>query len=190
MGSNDGRFSRRDMFRLASLSALALTPQTELLAGEEPLANQTSGSALQPLNRFPRMVQEYFVSRVRDIEQAALKKKAALKTRVQAVAYVREVREKIRSCFGPFPEKTPLNARITGEVDRAIAGPGPQQVQVPQQALLPPLRMEMPSVEGRPIDPRFDLSVSNAPAAQVFMAIAPGLRSMEYRVPEAIAMNT
>jgi len=26
------------------------------------------------------------------------------------------------------------------EVDRAIAGPGPQQVQVPQQALLPPLR--------------------------------------------------
>jgi MSHA biogenesis protein MshL len=36
--------------------------------------------------------------------------------------------------------------------------------------------MEMPSVEGRPIDPRFDLSVSNAPAAQVFMAIAAGTR--------------
>ncbi len=117
MGSNDGQFSRRDLFKLASLSALALTPQTELLAGEEPLANQTPSSALQPLNRFPRMVQEYFVSRVRGIEQAALKRKAALKTRAQAEAYVREVREKIRSCFGPLPEKTPLNARVAGVVE-------------------------------------------------------------------------
>jgi dienelactone hydrolase len=102
------------MFKLASLSALALTPQTELLAGEEQSANQTPRSALQPLNRFPRMVQEYFVSRVRSIEQAALKKKAALKTRAQAEAYVREVREKIRACFGPLPEKTPLNPRVAG----------------------------------------------------------------------------
>src|SRR5262245_24889543 len=114
MGNNDSRISRRDMFRLASLSALALTPQSELFAAEEQAANQTSGSALQPLNRFPRMVQEYFVNRVRDIEQTALKRKAALKTRAQAEAYVREVREKIRACFGPLPEKTPLKARITG----------------------------------------------------------------------------
>ncbi|MGH9849076.1 MAG: hypothetical protein ACREBD_04385, partial [Blastocatellia bacterium] len=102
---------------MASFGALALTPQSELFAAEEQAANQTSGSALQPLNRFPRMVQEYFVSRVRGIEQAALKKKVALKTRAQAEAYVREVREKIRSCFGPLPEKTPLNARIAGVVE-------------------------------------------------------------------------
>jgi MSHA biogenesis protein MshL len=69
-----------------------------------------------------------------------------------------------------------VDPAITGEVDKAIAGPGPQEVRAPQQALLPPLRMEMPSVEGRPIDPRFDLSVSNAPAPQVFMAIASGTR--------------
>jgi MSHA biogenesis protein MshL len=42
--------------------------------------------------------------------------------------------------------------------------------------LLPPLRMELPSVAGRPMDPRFDLSVSNAPAPQVFMAIGSGTR--------------
>jgi MSHA biogenesis protein MshL len=79
-------------------------------------------------------------------------------------------------CATPPPRPTSVDPAITGEVDKAIAGPGPQEVQVPRQALLPPLRMEMPSVEGRPIDPRFDLSVSNAPAPQVFMAIASGTR--------------
>jgi len=79
-------------------------------------------------------------------------------------------------CATPPPRPTSVDPAITGEVDKAIAGRGPQQVELPQQALLPPLRMEMPSVEGRPIDPRFDLSVSNAPAAQVFMAIAAGTR--------------
>ena len=34
----------------------------------------------------------------------------------------------------------------------------------------------MPKVDGRPIEPRFDLAVNNAPAAQVFMAIVSGTR--------------
>ena len=80
------------------------------------------------------------------------------------------------ACATPPPRPTSVNPAITGEMDKAIAGRAPQQVELPQQALLPPLRMEMPSVEGRPIDARFDLSVSNAPAAQVFMAIAAGTR--------------
>ena len=82
----------------------------------------------------------------------------------------------VASCATPPPRPTSVDPAITGEVDKAIASPRPQPVELPQQALLPPLRMEMPSVEGRPIDPRFDLSVSNAPAAQVFMAIAAGTR--------------
>ena len=82
----------------------------------------------------------------------------------------------VAGCATPPPRPTSVDAAITGELDKAIAGPAPRVVQVPQEALLPPLRMEMPSVEGRPIDPRFDLSVSNAPAAQVFMAIASGTR--------------
>jgi MSHA biogenesis protein MshL len=44
------------------------------------------------------------------------------------------------------------------------------------QALLPPLAVEMPKVDGRPIEPRFDLAVNNAPAGQVFMAIVSGTR--------------
>ncbi len=42
------------------------------------------------------------------------------------------------------------------------------------QALLPPLVVEMPRAEGKPADARFDLAVNNAPAAEVFMAIASG----------------
>ena len=42
--------------------------------------------------------------------------------------------------------------------------------------LLPPLRMEMPKVRGQPIDPRFDLTVSEAPAASVFNALVSGTR--------------
>jgi MSHA biogenesis protein MshL len=82
----------------------------------------------------------------------------------------------IVGCATPPPRPTAVDSAITGEVDKAIAGRGPQEAPMLQQGLLPPLRMEMPSVEGRPIDPRFDLSVSNAPAAQVFMAIAAGTR--------------
>ena len=44
------------------------------------------------------------------------------------------------------------------------------------QALIPPLRVELPTLEGRPVEQRFDLSVSNAPAQQVFMAIVSGTR--------------
>ena len=56
--------------------------------------------------------------------------------------------------------------------DRSTAA-APQSV---NEALLPPLRMEMPSVAGQPIEPRFDLSVNNAPAQQVFMSLVNGTR--------------
>jgi len=116
--TSDSLISRRDLFRAASLSALGLASSTEVLANEGQQPNSQKPPALEPLNRFPRMVHEHFVGRIRGIEQAALKRKAALKTRTQAEAYVREVREKIRACFDPFPEKTPLNARVTGAVER------------------------------------------------------------------------
>jgi len=36
--------------------------------------------------------------------------------------------------------------------------------------------VEMPKIDGKPIEPRFDLSVVNAPAAQVFLSIVSGTR--------------
>jgi hypothetical protein len=76
--------------------------------------------SLKPLNRFPHMVQEYFVKSVRRIENRANERRAALKTKADAEAYILDVRQKIQQSFGPWPEKTPLNPRITGVVERDV----------------------------------------------------------------------
>ncbi len=73
---------------------------------------------LPPLNRFPRMVHNYFIEQARRIEAKADERRASLKNRQDAERYVAEVRQKIQQCFGPWPEKTPLNPRITGTVER------------------------------------------------------------------------
>ena len=51
-------------------------------------------------------------------ERSATRPGRTLKTKADAEAYIRSVREKIATCFGPFPEKTPLNAKVTGTVER------------------------------------------------------------------------
>jgi hypothetical protein len=66
-------------------------------------------------NRYPHMVQEYYVRRLREIGAQRKERIAALTTRSQAEAYVRRVRAAVRRCFGPLPARTPLNARVTGK---------------------------------------------------------------------------
>ncbi|MDF1811552.1 MAG: prolyl oligopeptidase family serine peptidase [Verrucomicrobiales bacterium] len=74
---------------------------------------------MAPLNRFPRMVHNYYLDQVKTAERRSLAKKTALKTKADAEVYVDEVRRKIQTCFAPFPKKKfPLNARITGTVER------------------------------------------------------------------------
>ena len=100
------------------INILALAMITSLYAGHVRAASASQNGSLAPLNRFPRMVQEFFVKTVRRIEEQANQQRAALKTRADAEAYVRDVREKIQQSFGPWPEKTPLKPRITGVVER------------------------------------------------------------------------
>ncbi len=77
-------------------------------------------------------------------------------------------------CSAP-PRQVGVDPQILAEVDpRASRQPAPSAAV--NEALLPPLRMEMPDLSGRPLDGRFDLSVSGAPAAQVFMSLASGTR--------------
>ncbi len=64
------------------------------------------------------MVHEHFVTLVRQAGQVARERVEALRTRGDAEKYVRETRRRIRECFGPWPEKTALNARVTGVVER------------------------------------------------------------------------
>ena len=106
-------YSRRDAFRLASLAAAGGIPA--VAQGQSPTGSKRP---LLTLNRFPRMVQEYFVSQVRQVEAQADRRRAALQTRADAEAYVRSVQEKIQRSFGSWPEKTPLKPRITGVIER------------------------------------------------------------------------
>jgi len=107
--------SRRSYLRQVGACSLAASlPAWPQLAWGQA----TTTSKIQPLNRFPRMVQEHFVAQVRAAESRSLLAKAALKTKADAEAFVRDVQRRIRESFGPEPERTPLNARITGVVER------------------------------------------------------------------------
>lgn len=99
---------------LAGPAAAAQSASTET----PPAAPPSPPATLTPLNRFPRSVQEYYVRRVRAVEQAANARRAALRTKADAERYVADVRAKIARCFGPFPAKTPLNARVTAVHER------------------------------------------------------------------------
>ncbi len=94
-------------------TGLVRSTEGVLRAQDQPAANRPA-----PLNRFPRMVQEHFVARVRAAEAAGQIARAKLKTKADAEAYLADVRRKIQQCFAPFPEKTPLAPRITGVVER------------------------------------------------------------------------
>lgn len=106
--------SRRQWLRTAGASAISIAlPCPRAVAQEKQPA-----AALAPLNRFPRTVQEWYVAQVRAAERRGDEARAKLKTKADAEAYVADVRKKVAQCFGPFPEKTPLNAKTTGTLKR------------------------------------------------------------------------
>ncbi len=107
-------FTRREILRWTALGAAGSAWLTAFGLDRATAADDV----LRPLNRFPRMMQEFFVDRMLRAEQANLKAFHALKTKHDAQAYVNGVREKIAQSFGPQPEKTPLKARVTGIVKR------------------------------------------------------------------------
>jgi len=90
-----------------------------------PAAAALGGASLRgqqaefmPLNRFPRMMQEWTVEQVRRSQRRRLERFDAVRTSDDARAWVDSVRERISRSFGPMPEKTPLNARVTGGFER------------------------------------------------------------------------
>jgi MSHA biogenesis protein MshL len=74
------------------------------------------------------------------------------------------------------PRPVTVDGSVTSELERAADRPrsAPTDNQI-NAALMPPLRLELPST-AKPIEPRFDLSVNNAPAAQVLTSIVSGTR--------------
>ena len=69
-----------------------------------------------------------------------------------------------------------LDDRILGALDKGTTAAKAQESNAVNQALLPPLSMQLPQAQGRPIEARFDLNVSNAPAREVFLSIVSGTR--------------
>ena len=76
------------------------------------------------------------------------------------------------SCAGPYK----VDDSIVAEMDSAARQAASNQSMAVREALLPPLRAEMPKAAGKPAEPRFDLVVNGAPAQQVFMSIVSGTR--------------
>jgi dienelactone hydrolase len=106
--------SRRRFLRAAGLSPFVLA----FNGVPAPAQEKQPAKELAPLNRFPRTVQEWYVEQVRAAEKIGESARAKLKTKADAEAYVAEVRKKVAKCFGAFPEKTPLNAKVTGKLER------------------------------------------------------------------------
>lgn len=67
------------------------------------------------LNRYPHMVHEYYTTKLRKIMTERKARIAALNTKADAEAYICQVRKAINQAF-VFPERTPLNAKVTGIV--------------------------------------------------------------------------
>jgi dienelactone hydrolase len=113
--------NRRDFIRIAGIAGLSVTGVNILPANAEITIlgnNMVPDEVLKPFNRFPRMMQDYFEKIVGAFEGDSARRRASLNTKQDAENYILDVRSKIAQCFGPWPEKTPLNARITGIIER------------------------------------------------------------------------
>ncbi|EUJ09830.1 type II secretory pathway, component PulD [Methylophilaceae bacterium 11] len=70
-----------------------------------------------------------------------------------------------------------LNSKMQQTLKEAAkAKPAAALPEVVNEALLPPLKVELPKSNAKKLEPRFDLVVNNAPAAQVLMGIVSGTR--------------
>ncbi|NWG31829.1 MAG: secretin N-terminal domain-containing protein [Rhodocyclaceae bacterium] len=78
----------------------------------------------------------------------------------------------LAACAAPPARPDRVRERIGEELAQAVNQR--KSADTVEKALLPPLSIELPKPEQA--EPRFDLSVVNAPAAQVFMAIVSGTR--------------
>lgn len=96
---------------------------TQLEQAQFPLrchaAEETTSAPLAPLNRFPRMLQDYYAARFREHAAVSEQRWAKLTSRTAAEEFVADRRSTIRqSIFGTFPPRTPLRPRCSGIIQR------------------------------------------------------------------------
>lgn len=69
-----------------------------------------------------------------------------------------------------------VSSEMQSEIDAGAQRAKAREPDAVKQALLPPLRMDLPQAQGKPLEARFDLNVNNAPAKEVFLSIVSGTR--------------
>ena len=109
-----GHVGRRTMLRFGAAS-LAGVAWPDWIFAQSPTDDLGSRLAL---NRYPRMMQDYLEAKVVAAQTLGQTRRVAITSKSDAVAYIALVRGLIQECFGPFPQRTPLNPRITGIVER------------------------------------------------------------------------
>jgi MSHA biogenesis protein MshL len=92
----------------------------------------------------------------------------------------------LSSCATNAPQQTgELNKKMQQELKQAAEKKQPATMpEEVSNALLPPFKVEMPKSSAKKLEPRFDLVVNNAPAAQVLMGIVSGTRYSMLLHPE------
>ena len=83
-----------------------------------PCAGDDDMTEREPLNRFPRMMQEYLTARLRAVYEENTHRVMGLATEQDARGYTAELRQQMPRIFGPMPERTDLNLRNMGELQR------------------------------------------------------------------------
>lgn len=84
----------------------------------------------------------------------------------------------LAGCASNAPQNNgQLNSKMQAALKEAAAAKSAAPLpEVVNEALLPPLKVELPKSNAKKLEPRFDLVVNNAPAAQVLMGIVSGTR--------------
>ncbi len=79
----------------------------------------------------------------------------------------------LTACAAPseWRDSTRESIDTTMQESKKSAKPVPTEI---SQALLPPIEIKLPDGKVTPLEPRFDLTVSNAPARDVFMGLVEG----------------
>ncbi|MBN2310709.1 MAG: acetylxylan esterase, partial [Candidatus Hydrogenedentes bacterium] len=101
---------------MGSIRSAGMCAPVALMA--TPCAADEDSAELEPLNRFPRMMQEYLTARLRAVYEENTRRVMALDSKRDARRYVSALQGRMRRIFGPMPERTDLNLRVTGELER------------------------------------------------------------------------
>ena len=82
----------------------------------------------------------------------------------------------LAGCAAPGSRNETADA-IRREMNQAAQDSAqPSKSEDVNNALLPPLAIGMPKIDSKSLDTKFDLTVNNTPASQVFMSIVSGTR--------------